>query len=110
MARTAKKRKPLTIDDLRGFKQLQRVAELLSSLHDVGCARDKAGNRKLHYDDYVMLVLLALMNPLIDSMRTLQQVASLPEVQKRLGIKPFSLGSFSESCRVFSPAMLQQVV
>ena len=34
----------------------------------------------------------------------------LPEVQKRLGIKRFSLGSFSESCRVFEPAMLQEVV
>ena len=27
----------------------------------------------------------------------------MPEVQKRLGIKRFSLGSFSESCRVFEP-------
>ena len=43
-------------------------------------------------------------------MRTLQQVAALPEVRKRLGIKRFSLGSFSESCRVFEPAMLQGVV
>src|SRR5690606_9457646 len=33
-----------------------------------------------------------------------------PEMQKRLGIKPFSLGSFSESCRVFDPQMLQEVV
>ena len=31
-------------------------------------------------------------------------------MQKRLGIKRFSLGSFSESCRVFDPAMLQEVV
>lgn len=58
MAKPAKKREPLTVDDLRGFKQLRRVTELLSSLHDVGCARDKAGNRELHFDDYVMLVLL----------------------------------------------------
>ena len=79
----AKPAKELTIDDLSGFKQLRRVATLLSALHDVGCERDKAGNRELHYDDYVMLVLLALMNPLIDSMRVLQQVADLPEVQIR---------------------------
>jgi hypothetical protein len=59
---------------------------------------------------YVLLILLYLFNPLIDSMRTLQNVAELPEVQKRLGIKRFSLGSFSESCRVFDPAMLQEVV
>ena len=100
----------LTVGDIRGMKRLRRVAGLLSFLHGVGCDRDKAGNRELHFDDYVLLVLLYLFNPLIDSMRTLQKVADLPEVRERLGIKRFSLGSFSESCRVFEPAMLQQVV
>jgi hypothetical protein len=100
----------ITIDELHGLKQLRRIAGLLRFLHDNGCDRDKAGNRDLHFDDYVLLVLLYLFNPLIDSMRTLQKVAELPEVHKRLGIKRFSLGSFSESCRVFEPAMLQQVV
>jgi DDE family transposase len=100
----------LTVDDLRGMKQLRRVAGLLSFLHDAGCGRDKAGNRQLHFDDYVLLVLLYLFNPLIDSVRTLQKAADLPGVRERLGIKRFSLGSFSESCRVFEPAMLQEVV
>jgi hypothetical protein len=101
---------PITYEDLRNLKPLRRVATLLSSLHEVGCGRDAAGNRRLHFDDYVLLVLLAMMNPLIDSMRTLQQAASLPELQTRLGIKRFSLGSFSESCRVFDPRKLQQIV
>lgn len=101
---------PVTLDQLRGLKSLSRVAELLGFLHEQGCARDKAGNRDLHFDDYVLLVLLYLFNPMIDSMRVLQKVAELPELQKRLGIKRFSLGSFSESCRVFEPSMLQGVV
>lgn len=100
----------LTVDDIRGLKQLRRVAGLLSFLHDSGCGRDRAGNRELHFDDYVLLVLLYLFNPLIDSMRTLQKAAELPGVRRRLGIKRFSLGSFSESCRVFEPEMLQGVV
>src|SRR6476620_6059142 len=83
-------------EQLRGFKQLARVAGLLAKLHDVGCARDKADNRDLHFDDYVLLILLYLYNPLIDSMRCLQKVSELPELQSRLGIKRFSLGSFSE--------------
>lgn len=101
---------PVTIEQLRGFKQLTRVAGLLSNLHDCGCSRDAAGNRALHFDDYVLLILLYLLNPMLDSMRMLQQAADLPEVQKRLGIKRFSLGSFSESCRVFDPSMLAAVV
>jgi hypothetical protein len=96
--------------DLHGIKQLRRVAGLLATLHEVGCDRDKAANRELHFDDYVLLILLYLFNPLIDSMRTLQKVAALPEMQKRLAIKRFSLGSFSESCRVFKPEMLQGVI
>ena len=105
-----KKQREITADDLGGFKRLRRVAQLLSTLHEAGCDRDKAHNRELHFDDYVLLILLYLLNPLIDSMRTLRQVAELPEVRKRLGIKSFSLGSFSESCRVFDPALLRGVV
>lgn len=98
------------VEQLRGFKQLRRVAGLLGHLHRAGCDRDKAGNRELHFDDYVLLVLLYLFNPLIDSMRTLQKAASFPDVRKKLGIQRFSLGSFSESCRVFDPSMLKSVV
>jgi len=103
-------RHSITVDQLCGMKQLRHVAGLLSSLHKSGCDRDKAANRELHFDDYVLLILLYLFNPMIDSVRTLQKVSELPEIQSRLGIRRFSLGSFSESCRVFDPAMLQAVV
>jgi hypothetical protein len=106
----ASSRREIVADDLRGLRQLRRVAGLLSTLHQSGCGRDKAANRELHFDDYVLLILLYLFNPMIDSMRTLQKVSELPEIQARLGIKRFSLGSFSESCRVFDPSMLQSVV
>ncbi|HEX4055406.1 MAG TPA: hypothetical protein VHX86_14170 [Tepidisphaeraceae bacterium] len=51
--------KDIQAQDLHGFKKLQRVAELLAHLHLVGCDRDKAHNRELHFDDYVLLMLLA---------------------------------------------------
>ena len=102
--------KELEAKDLQGFKKLDRVAKLVAHLHMVGCERDRAGNRELHFDEYVILVLLYLFNPLIDSMQTLQKASELTEIQERLGIKRFSLGSFSESCRVFKPEMLQEVV
>jgi len=98
------------LEDLRGFKQLGRVAKLLSFLHESGCDRDKAGNRELHFDDYVMLVLLYLFNPMLNSLQMLHNTARLEEVQQKLGVKRFSMGSFSESCRVFEPELLQKVV
>jgi len=38
---------------------------LLEPLHDEQCARDKANNRELHYDQYCMLVLLYIFNPTV---------------------------------------------
>ena len=101
---------PITVERLRGWKQLERAAQLLAHVHDSGCQRDKAGNRELHLDDYVLLILLFLFNPMIGSMRQLQRVADLETVQQKLGIRRFSLGIFSESCRVFDPQMLQGVI
>src|SRR5690606_36992523 len=86
-------------------------AQLLAHLHTVGCDRDKAHQRELHFDDYVLLMLLAMFNPILDSLRDLQMVSDLEEVRERLGIdKRFSLGSFSESCRVFEPDRLDEVI
>lgn len=109
MARTLEDDKRLAAQ-LGHFRKLRKIAGLLSFLHDSGCQRDKAGNRQLHYDDYVLLILLWMFNPMIDSMRTLLRVASLEQVQKKLGIKRCSLGSFSESVRLFDPSMLKEVV
>ena len=54
--------------DIQGLKYFDQLLPLLERLHDVGCRRDKAGNRKLHYDQYCMLVLLFLFNPTLRSL------------------------------------------
>ncbi len=101
----------VTPQDIRGIKQLSQVALLLRHLHEVGCERDTAGNRELHYDDYVLLMLLAMFNPLLDSLRSLQHASGFDNVRRKLGItRRFSLGSFSESCRVFEPQLLDEVI
>jgi hypothetical protein len=92
------------------LKKLVHLLPLLSSLRDSGCERDKAANRDLHFDQYVTLVLLYLFNPLIDSMRTLREASATEKVAAQLGIKRFSLGSFSESVRVFEPEKLRAVM
>jgi hypothetical protein len=96
--------------DVQGLKYFARLIPLLDRLHDTGCQRDAAGNRRLFFDDYAKLVLLYMWNPLIGSLRTLQQVISLPRVFKALGIRRFSLGSFSEAPAVFDPQLLKGVI
>ena len=64
----------------------------------------------MFFDQYVTLILFELINPLLDSMRGLQQAAQLEKVAQTLGVGRFSLGSFSESVRVFEPELLKQVI
>lgn len=73
-------------------------------------ARDRAGNRELFFSDYCKLVLLYIWNPLIESVRSLQEAAALDGVSRALKIKRFSLGSFSESVRVFEAQKLKPIM
>lgn len=95
--------------DVEGLKLFAGVRKVLHRLHDVGCERDRAENRKLHYDEYCLLILLKMFNPIITSMRGLQQASELRNVQKKLGVGRASLGSLSESVQVFDPEPLKQI-
>jgi hypothetical protein len=102
--------RPLEDKDIHCLGHLQKVFDLLDGLDSVGCQRDRAGNRQLHFNTYCKLVLLYVWNPLIDSIRTLQEAVGLETVAKATGIKKFSLGSFSESVRVFEPEALKSIM
>src|SRR5438552_11333051 len=102
----AQPRGALGADTLQGWKYFRRLRPLLARLHDAGCARDRAGNRNLHFDQYCSLILLALFNPLTRSLRSLGQASAIKKVQQQLGVKQASLGSLSEAARVFDPELL----
>lgn len=106
---TRKKKKPIEAKDLQGFGDLRAMKKLLERLHGVGTARDKAGNRDLHMDQYCLMVLMWLYNPIIDSLNGLQQASALAQVQKRLGVGRASMGSLSESVTVFDPQPLAEL-
>lgn len=96
--------------DVKALGQLKAVAKMLRPLRDVGTERDQAGNRALHMDDYCLLILMAMFNPVINSMRGIQQASEFENVRKRLGVGRASLGSLSESVRVFDPDVLAGIV
>jgi hypothetical protein len=111
MARASKNktRKKIKESDLVGLRDLHAIAKLLKPLYRIGTERDKAGNRELHMDEYCLLVLMWLYNPVIDSLRGLQQASDLKKVQKRLGVGRASLGSLSESVSIFDPEPLAEL-
>ena len=107
----ANKRRPEVREkDLEGFKYFDHLLPLLERLHDVGTVRDKAHNRELFFDQYTLLILLFFFNPVITSMRGLQQASGLAKVQKMLGVSRISLGAFSEAAGVFDAEPLRHIV
>jgi len=104
------KREKITERDVQGLKYFRRLLPLFERLHEVGCQRDKAGNRQLHMDQYCALVLLFLFNPCVRSLRALQQASQLKNVQKKLGCPRTSLGSLSEATDVFDPERLREII
>ena len=106
----SKKRHKIKERELQGFKYFKGISKMLESLGDVGCDRDLAGNRILHMDQYVSLLLLYMFNPICTSLRSLQQASELKKVQKKLGVPRASLGSLSEASTVFDSQRMLEII
>jgi Transposase DDE domain len=101
---------PVPGRNLQGLKYLDKLLPLFDRLHDVGCQRDKAGNRKLHFDHYCALILLFLFNPVLRSFRALQQASLLEQVRRKVGCSRTSLGSLSEAVEILEPQRLEAII
>jgi hypothetical protein len=90
---------------LVGWQYLRRLQDLLQTLH-----QHKAHpNRKLFYDQYVALLLFSFYNPVVQSLRQMEQLTDLAKVRQQLGIKHASLGCLSEASHVFDPKLVAKL-
>src|SRR5262249_29605390 len=105
----ARKASKIRDSDIIGLKYFNRLMPLLERLHDVGTQRDRAGNRQLFFDHYCAYLLLFLFNPIVTSLRGIQQASELKKVQKKLACLRASLGSRSEAIEVFDPKRAKQI-
>ena len=96
----------LSEETLQGFKYFRLLGPLFDHLHLAATERDRAGNRQLFYDQYASLLLLYFFNPVVTSLRGLQQTTTLAKVQERLGVHPTSLSGLSEAAYVFDATLL----
>ncbi len=106
----AKPRTPIRDKDLKGLKYFKVLGPLLEHLHDNATTRDRAGNRRLFYDQYACLLLLFFFNPVVKSLRGIQQASELDKVQRLFGCERVSRGSLSEASRVFDPELLHELI
>jgi len=102
--------RPLSAPSLQGQRLVQPLLKSLARLHGVGAERDRAGNRKLFYDQYVALLLMYFFSPALESLRALQQATGWEKTRKKLGIERSALGSLSEAARVFDATHLRSIV
>ena len=100
------KRDPIPESALRGFKYFKVLSPILEGLS----AEKDHHNRKLFFDQYVVFLLLYFFNPVVTSLRAIQQVSGLKKVQKVLGVRKTSLGSLSEAGNVFDAKLIEPVV
>jgi Transposase DDE domain len=104
------RRSPIKGKDLQGLKYFKLLGPLLQRLHDDATARDRAGNRDLFFDQYAGLLLLSFFNPVVKSLRSIQQASKLDKVQRLLGCNRVSRGSLSEASQVFDPELLHAII
>ncbi|NQT53860.1 transposase, partial [bacterium] len=101
-----KPQRKLRSRDIGGAKYLRSATELLRPLRP----HKDCPNRRLHFDEYVAYLLLYFFNPIVTSLRGLQQVSTLDKVRRKLKLPRFSLGSFSEARNVFDPSLLEPLI
>ena len=105
-----KKLKRLKKQDLRGFKYFRVLADLTEHLHEVYIDPKHPNKRKLHYDQYLSLMLLYMFSPICDSLRMVQQATELEKVQKIVGVPRFGRGTISDAGKIFNPQLLKGVI
>ena len=106
----SQKRHEIKEHELQGLKYFKAIAGMLEGIHQAGCMRDKAGNRILHMDQFMSLLLLYMFNPICSSLRAVQQASELQKVQRKLGCPRASLGSLSEASTVFDSKLMEEMV
>lgn len=97
---------PIDENTLKGFKYFKPLWPMLKNLPP----EDSHPPRRLHYDQYLCFILFYFFNPTLTGLRSIQKASKLEKVQKVLGVKSTSLGSFSEAGHVFDHSLLPPMV
>jgi hypothetical protein len=97
---------PIDENTLQGFKYFKPLWPMLQNL----APEDSHPPRQLHYDQYLCFILFYFFNPTVTGLRSIQKASQLEKVQKVLGVKSTSLGSFSEAGNVFDHTLLPPMV
>jgi hypothetical protein len=103
---------PIHQDDLQGWKIIadfkDRLAQAFKCRPQSSPTWDHS-NRLLSYDTYLSLFLVALLNPVVRTMRGICAASHLERLQREVCGRPVSPGSFSETQHLLDTDLLAKV-
>lgn len=107
--------RPASLEDealsrVQGLRYLRGLKPLLGRLRDVGCHRDRSGNRRLFFDNLCSLILLTFYDPSLKTLNDLGRASRLANVRKRLGCQATNVSSLSEAMSVFESEHLVEII
>ncbi|MEI7902752.1 MAG: IS4 family transposase [bacterium] len=103
---------PFSEKDLQGWQLVRRFQAWLAPTlvgRELG-ASEKDPRRTLAAQDYFSLLLFALFNPVVGTLRGLVKASALARVQREVSSDRVSLASFSEAQHLFDPQLLRGVL
>lgn len=101
----------LTESELRQWKLIADFRKRLSALaHRSEHPGWKDPRRRLEQFDYLSLFLLALVNPVVKTLRAVSAASQLQRVQEEVCTRAASLGSLSETQHLLEPQLLEKLI
>jgi len=102
----------IDFEKLSGFKLVKHFKKLISEKLEKRSPAEVHPSeldpkRQLFAEDYFLLLLFALYNPIVNTMRGIVASSRYHKVQELLDCDYVSLGSFSEAQHVFDPELLR---
>lgn len=101
----------LKAEDLRNWRLVEEFLPVLATVAQKHAQHQTFADprRELGYAGYLSLFLFGIFNSAVGTMRQLCAITELEKVQRTLGCKPVSLGSFSAAQHVIDPDLLRHV-
>ena len=104
--RGRKKKDLIREKDLQGLKYIEKFLPLFERFHHVNAHH----NRELYFDQYITLILLYFFNPVLTSLRSIQQSSHIDKVKKAVGIKGVGLSTLSDAGNVFDAKLIAPLI
>jgi hypothetical protein len=101
-----RRRQKLDRKHVVGLPQLRFVEELLGPLR-AACDHP---NRKLFFDDLVIALLLAFFNPVVRSLRGIEDASQMPGINQHLDIEAIKRSTAGDALASFDPQLLVPLI